>query len=95
MQPGKTTAYGLKHIEAVESLVEFAKANRMQTREETTEDGHTRLVEFDGLALEVRRTLALRAATSRTNSAAAKLEEAKAELEELKAKLAKLQGAEA
>jgi len=49
----------------------------------------------DGFALEVNRTLALRAATSRANSASAKLAEKDKELQELRAMLAKLQGTNA
>lgn len=92
-QPGKgDKPYDLTQREAVDALVEFAIANRMQEREETNDEGESVIVEFDALAHEVKRTLALRGATIRANSATAKLEAKEKELEELKALLAKLQG---
>lgn len=94
-QPGKTSEYDLTHREAVDALVEFAKANRNGEREETNEAGETVLVPVDLLDLEVKRTLALRAATARANSATAKLAEKEKELETLKAQLAALMGAAA
>ena len=51
--------------------------------------------DIDGFALEMSRTLALRAATSRANSASAKLAEKEKELQELREMLAKLQSVQA
>jgi hypothetical protein len=95
-RPGKgKNPYDLTQREAVDAIMEFVAANRIQTREESNEHGETALVEFDGLALEVERTLALRGAVARANSKAAENEKLKTELEELKAKLAALTGADA
>jgi hypothetical protein len=88
-QPGKgEKPYDLTQREAMDALVEFAAANRETI--ETDEEGNETVI--DGLALEVRRTLALRGATVRANSAISKLAEKEKELEELRAQLAKLQG---
>jgi hypothetical protein len=94
-QPGKTKSHDLTQREAMDTLVAFAENNREGTKEETNEDGETVLVAVDLLDLEVRRTLALRAATVRANSATSKLEAKEKELEELRAMLAKLQSAQA
>lgn len=88
-QPGKgEKPYDLTQREAMDALVAFAEANRETI--ETDEEGNETVV--DGLALECKRTLALRGATVRANTATAKLAEKEKELEELKALLAKLQG---
>jgi hypothetical protein len=91
-QPGKSKSHDLTQREAVDALVAFAEVNREGVKEETNESGETVLVTVDLLDLEVKRTLALRAATVRANSATSKLEAKEKELEELKALLAKLQG---
>lgn len=92
-QPGKSKSHDLTQREAVDALVAFAEANREGIREETNEEGETVLVTVDLLDLEVKRTLALRAATTRANTAAAKLAEKEKELEALKAQIAALTGA--
>jgi hypothetical protein len=94
-QPGKTKSHDLTQREAMDTLVAFAENNRMLSREEISDEGETTVVEYDALDLEVKRTLALRAAVTRANSANAKLEAKEKELEELKAMLAKLQAAQA
>ena len=92
--PSKTKEYmAMNEREAVDTLVAFAEANREGSKVETDDEGNETIVPVDLLELEAKRTLALRAATSRANSATAKLEAKEKELEELKALLAKLQGA--
>lgn len=92
--PSKTKDYlSLSEREAVDSLVEFARANREGSQDvENPETGEIETIPLDLLALEVERTLAMRAATVRANTATAKLEAKEKELEELRALLAKLQG---
>lgn len=91
-QPGKSKSHDLTQREAMDTLVAFAENNREGWKEETDEAGETVHVPIDLLDLEVKRTLALRAATVRANSATSKLEAKEKELEELRALLAKLQG---
>lgn len=74
--------------EICDAMFAFVQGNRYGV--ESDDDGND--FETDEFALEVSRTLALRAATSRANSAGAKLAEKEKELNELKALLAKLQG---
>lgn len=91
--PSKTKDFmPMTEREAVDTLVAVAESVRKVEREETNEEGESVLVEVDLLALEAKRTLALRAATTRANTATAKLEAKEKELEELRALLAKLQG---
>jgi hypothetical protein len=71
--------------EVVDAMVAFVKLHR----HERDEDGN---ITGDAFALEMSRTLALRAATSRAASAAAKVAEKDAEIEQLRALLAQLQG---
>jgi hypothetical protein len=91
-QPGKTKAHDLTQREAVDAIISFVEVNREGCKVETDDEGNENLVSVDLLDLEVKRTLALRAATVRANSAISKLEAKEKELEELKAILAKLQG---
>lgn len=93
-QPGKgEKPYDLTQREAVDALVAFADTHRDGEREETNEEGETITVAVDLLALEVRRTLALRGATIRANTATAKVDALEKEKAELLALIAKLQGA--
>jgi hypothetical protein len=93
-QPGKTSPHDLTQREAVDAVIAFVEANRFKETIEVNDEGVESLSETDLLDLEVKRTLALRAATTRANSAAAKLAEKEKELEELKAMLAALQRVE-
>ena len=93
-QPGKSKDHDLTQREALDTLVAFAENNREGSKVETDDDGNEIIVPVDLLDLEVRRTLALRAATVRANSATAKLEAKEKELAELRAMLAKLQAAQ-
>lgn len=78
--------------EICDAMLEFVQANREQEVIESDDEGNQITRKVDGFALEVFRTLALRSATSRANSAASKLQEKEKELIELRAMLAKLQG---
>lgn len=92
--PSKTKDFlALSEREAVDSLVEFAQANRITVTQEVNDEGEEYELEHDGLALEIARTIALRAATVRANTATAKLAEKEQELAEMKALLAKYQAA--
>ena len=92
--PSKTKDFlALSEREAVDALVEFAQANRITVTQEVNDEGEEYELEHDGLALEIARTIALRAATVRANTATAKLAEKEQELEEMKALLAKYQAA--
>lgn len=103
---GKTTEYKpASEKEITNALVEFAKANREQTRivpatDESgnaivDDDGNPVMVQesFDAFEREMKRELALREVTVRANSAKAENEALKAQLAELQAKLAALSGA--
>lgn len=94
-QPGKTKPHDLTQREACDALQAVAESVRNVEREETDEHGNTALVTVDLVDLEIRRTLALRGAVNRANSATAKLAEKEKELETLKAQLAALMGAQA
>jgi hypothetical protein len=94
--PSKTKEFlALSEREAVDALVEFAQANRYTVTDEVTDEGEAYELTHDGLALEIDRTIALRAATVRANTATAKLAEKEQELAEMKALLAKYQAASA
>ena len=95
MQPGKSKDHDLTQREACDAMLAFVEAHRTGEREETNEQGENVIVPIDLLDLEVKRTLALRAATARANSATAKLAEKEKELEALRAQLAALTGAQA
>ena len=87
-QPGKSKSHDLTQREAVDAVIAFAEANRngWQTVVDP-ETGEFTEIPVDLLDLEVRRTLALRAATVRANSATSKLEAKEKEVAELKAQL--------
>ena len=74
-QPGKTKPHDLTQREAADAMMEFIEAHRKSVSEETDEHGNVSFVEIDLFDLEVKRTLALRAATDRANSTANKLAE--------------------
>lgn len=88
--PGKMVAASEREV--TNALVAFVQGRQFETREETAEDGSTRMVEFDAWAHEMRRELALRETTTRANTAKAENESLKAQLAELQAKLAALTG---
>lgn len=79
-------------VETVEQPMTDAEGNPMlDDKGEPIMESVETLVEVDRFKLEVDRTLALRATTSRANSNGAKLAAKEKELEELKALLASLQ----
>jgi hypothetical protein len=91
--PSKTKDYlAMSEREAIDTLVAVAESVRKVERIESDDEGNETIVFVDLVALEADRTLALRAATSRANSAASKLEAKEKEIAELKAMLEKLQG---